>query len=94
MNGQPAPANDLIYLPEGGTSVQVQCGPDSRFILLGGEPYEGGVLIWWNFVGQSQEEIEGFLANWNRGEGFGEPVASPLLPLVAPKMEGKLVRKG
>ena len=94
VNGQPAPANDLIYLPEGGTSVQVQCGPDSRFILLGGEPYEGGVLIWWNIVGQSQEEIEGFLANWNRGEGFGEPVASPLPPLVAPKMEGKLVRKG
>ena len=93
VNGEPAPANDLIYLPDGGSTVDVQCGPHTRFVLLGGEPYEGGVLIWWNFVGQSQEEIAGFLENWNRGEGFGAPVASPLKPLVAPPMEGKLVRK-
>ena len=93
VNGEPAPANDLIYLPDGGSAVDVQCGPNTRFVLLGGEPYEDGVLIWWNFVGQSQEEIAGFLDNWNRGEGFGAPVASPLKPLVAPAMEGKLVRK-
>ncbi|MFE1573601.1 pirin family protein [Comamonas odontotermitis] len=93
VNGQTAPANELIYLPEGGSMVDVQCGANSRFILLGGEPYEGGVLIWWNFVGQSQEEIEGFLANWNQGIGFGEPVASPLPPLTAPTLDGVQLRQ-
>ncbi|WP_395027131.1 pirin family protein [Comamonas odontotermitis] len=93
VNGQTAAANELIYLPEGGSAVDVQCGANSRFILLGGEPYEGGVLIWWNFVGQSQEEIEGFLANWNQGTGFGEPVASPLPPLTAPTLDGVQLRQ-
>ncbi|MBB6576269.1 redox-sensitive bicupin YhaK (pirin superfamily) [Comamonas odontotermitis] len=93
VNGQTAAANELIYLPEGGSTVDVQCGANSRFILLGGEPYEGGVLIWWNFVGQSQEEIEGFLANWNQGIGFGEAVASPLPPLTAPTLDGVHLRQ-
>lgn len=93
VNGQTAAANELIYLPEGGSAVDVQCGANSRFILLGGEPYEGGVLIWWNFVGQNQEEIEGFLANWNQGIGFGEPVASPLPPLTAPTLDGVQLRQ-
>lgn len=93
VNGQTAAANELIYLPKGGSAVDVQCGANSRFILLGGEPYEGGVLIWWNFVGQNQEEIEGFLANWNQGIGFGEPVASPLPPLTAPTLDGVQLRQ-
>ena len=93
VNGQAAQANELIYLPVGGASVDVQCGANTRFILLGGEPYEGGIVIWWNFVGQNQEEIAQFRDNWNRGEGFGEPVQSPLARLDAPSMEGVVLRK-
>lgn len=92
VNGEPVQANELIYLPAGGAELQVQCGANTRFVLLGGEPYEGGVIIWWNFVGHSQEEIEGFLADWKRGEGFGVPVASQLPPLVAPSLEGVKLR--
>jgi hypothetical protein len=93
VNGQAAQANELIYLPVGGVSVDVQCGANTRFILLGGEPYEGGIVIWWNFVGQNQEEIAQFRDNWNQGEGFGEPVQSPLARLDAPSMEGVVLRK-
>lgn len=92
VNGQPALANELIYLPNGGTELQVECGPNTRFVLLGGEPYEGGIIIWWNFVGHNQEEIAEFLANWKRGEGFGEPVASKLPPLEAPSLDGVRLR--
>ena len=92
VNGQTAAANELIYLPEGGSAVDVQCGANSRFILLGGEPYEGGVVMWWNFIGQSQQEIEQFLTDWNRGVGFGAPVASPLPHLVAPTLQGMQLR--
>ena len=92
VNGESVQANELIYLPASGTQLHVQCGANTRFVLLGGEPYEGGVIIWWNFVGHSQEEIEGFLADWKRGEGFGAPVASKLPPLEAPSLEGVKLR--
>ena len=92
VNGEPVQANELIYLPAGGTSLQVRCGANTRFVLLGGEPYEDGIIIWWNFVGHSQEEIEGFLADWMRGEGFGAPVASKLPPLVPPSLDGVKLR--
>ena len=92
INGEAAQANELIYLPAGGEQLQLACGADTRFILLGGTPYDGDILIWWNFVGQNQQEIAEFLANWNRGEGFGAPVDSPLPPLVAPSLEGVQLR--
>lgn len=92
VNGEAAPSNQLVYLPDGQTSLDLQCGAGSRCILLGGTPYEGGVMIWWNFVGQSQQEIEGFLRDWQNGEGFGAPVASPLPSLVPPSLEGVHLR--
>ena len=93
VNGESAPPNDLVYVPIGQSEITVQCAAGSRFVLLGGEPYEGGVLIWWNFVGQDHDEIAGYLDRWNRQEGFGAPVASPLKPLVAPTLDGMQLRK-
>ena len=92
VNGQPAPADQLVFVPQGSQQLQVDCGADTRFMLLGGEPYEGGVVMWWNFIGQSQQEIEQFLTDWNRGVGFGAPVASPLPHLVAPTLQGMQLR--
>jgi hypothetical protein len=59
-------------------------------LLLGGEPFEERLVMWWNFVGRSGEEITRYTEQWaDRDERFGEVVgydgprqdAPPLPPL-------------
>lgn len=37
----------------------------ARVMLLGGEPFEEGVVMWWNFIGRSHEEIVRLREEWN-----------------------------
>lgn len=43
-----------------------------RAILLGGAPFAEQILMWWNFVGRSHEEIAAYRQEWEDGSGrFG-----------------------
>ncbi len=45
----------------------------ARVMLLGGEPFDEGIVMWWNFIGRSHEEIAELRAEWNAGgERFGQ----------------------
>jgi len=33
-------------------------------MLLGGEPFREPVVMWWNFIGRTHEEIVGFREEW------------------------------
>jgi len=37
----------------------------ARIMLLGGEPFEEGVVMWWNFIGRSHEDIVRLREEWN-----------------------------
>ena len=44
----------------------------ARVMLLGGEPFEEPLVMWWNFVGRSHEEIVAFREQWQaESERFG-----------------------
>ena len=44
----------------------------ARIVLLGGEPFEEPLVMWWNFVGRTHEEIVGFREQWQaRSDRFG-----------------------
>jgi len=90
--GQTASPESLLYLAPGRGGVTVQASAGSRFFLLGGTPYDGDIVMWWNFVGQDGGEIREFRDRWERREGYGAPVASPLPSLVAPSMDGLHLR--
>jgi len=45
------------------------------------------VIMWWNFVGRTHDEISGFRADWQAGR-FAVPAADPLPPLPAPPLPG------
>ena len=34
-------------------------------MLLGGEPFDEGVVMWWNFIGRSHEDIVRLREEWN-----------------------------
>jgi hypothetical protein len=41
-------------------------------ILLGGRPFGEEIIMWWNFVGRSHDEIADFRQAWQSGsEQFG-----------------------
>lgn len=37
----------------------------ARIMLLGGEPFDEGIVMWWNFIGRSHEDIERMRQEWN-----------------------------
>jgi quercetin 2,3-dioxygenase len=46
-------------------------GP-ARVMLLGGEPFDEGIVMWWNFIARTHDEIAELRAEWNAGgERFG-----------------------
>ncbi len=67
--GQLAPVevkqHDLAYVPPGADVVAVVAGDQPvRMLLLGGPPFGESIVMWWNFVGRSHEEIAEFRAQW------------------------------
>jgi quercetin 2,3-dioxygenase len=65
---------ELGYLPRGGHRLAVAnpTGRPARVVLLGGAPFTEPILMWWNFIGRTHEEIAGFREEWESGsERFG-----------------------
>ncbi|WP_329178510.1 pirin family protein [Streptomyces decoyicus] len=86
----------LLYLGCGRSELPLRADSDSSLMLLGGEPFEEKIVMWWNFVGRSQEEIEEARADWTAGERFGQvkgydggPLPAPELPPVPLKARGR-----
>jgi redox-sensitive bicupin YhaK (pirin superfamily) len=47
-------------------------GEPSRVLLLGGAPFGETILMWWNFVARSAEEIVAARDDWQAGRRFGD----------------------
>ncbi len=73
MDGHPVAKDHLAYLPAGRTSLTLAAGVEPlRVLLIGGEPLGEQIVMWWNFVGRSHEEIvdvPGAVAGGNRRRG-------------------------
>ena len=37
----------------------------ARVMLLGGEPFDEGIVMWWNFIGRSHDDIVRLRREWN-----------------------------
>ncbi|HKE67943.1 MAG TPA: pirin family protein [Nocardioidaceae bacterium] len=81
----------LVYLGSGRDQLELSAATDSRLLLLGGAPFTDELVMWWNFVGRSHEEIAAARADWERMDGQrygivpghdGERVPAPELPSV------------
>ncbi|MDC7120536.1 pirin family protein [Cellulomonas fimi] len=83
----------LLYLGDGRDQVVVRAGADgARLMLLGGEPFDHDLVMWWNFVGRSHADIAAARAAWespDAADRFGsvvghgpERIPAPALPNV------------
>ena len=88
----------MLYLGSGRRSLRLRAADASRLLLLGGEPFEERLVMWWNFVGRSGEEIAEYAERWNaEDERFGavvgydgERLEAPPLPPVALRPRGRV----
>jgi redox-sensitive bicupin YhaK (pirin superfamily) len=98
VDGVPLTPGPLLYLGCGRSDLAVQ-GDDqpSRVLLLGGEPFDEQIVMWWNFVGRSHDEIVQARADWMAGRRFGpvlgyrgDPLPAPAMPTTQLKPRGRL----
>jgi redox-sensitive bicupin YhaK (pirin superfamily) len=70
----PLGRSDLGYQGTGLPTLTLTNATDetARLILIGGEPFGEDLIMWWNFVGRSHEEIVRFRDAWqNESDQFG-----------------------
>jgi redox-sensitive bicupin YhaK (pirin superfamily) len=60
----------LLYIGPGRERASVAAAAGSRLFLLGGVPLGEPLLMWWNFVARTPEEITAAAAAW-REDRFG-----------------------
>lgn len=87
--GAPVTTGQLVYLGGGRTSLEVSSTSGARLLLLGGEPFTEEIVMWWNFVARTHDEIVAARTEWMHGDRFGTVEAGgspPQLPLPAPPM--------
>jgi hypothetical protein len=84
VDGAPLAPGILQYLAPGRDSLAVAAAGASRLLVIGGEPFGEEILLWWNFVARTREQIEAATRDWNRGERFGRVQGARGAPLDAP----------
>jgi redox-sensitive bicupin YhaK (pirin superfamily) len=82
----------LLYLPAGRDQLSLAASEGSCVLLLGGVPLGEPLLMWWNFVARTPEEIEAATASWRAG-GFGTVGGYQGDPLPAPPLDAARLRR-
>jgi quercetin 2,3-dioxygenase len=98
VNGHPVARSELAFVASGAATIRIETGDGPlRALLIGGEPLGEQIVMWWNFIGRSHDEIVEFRRQWQadviadenvegrfgqiRGYG-GRPLPAPELPNV------------
>lgn len=68
----------LCYLGRGRDGLHVEARETCRAILVGGLPFDETIVMWWNFVARTQEEIALAYESWAKRDSRFARVASPL----------------
>ena len=96
VDGSPLAWSELGFLAAGERAVTVRApaGGPARLLLLGGEPFGEEIVMWWNFVGRSHEDVAQARADWadqlsgGQADRFGTVVGYDGPPLPAPELPG------
>lgn len=87
LDGVEIPENAIGFTPTGRTALTITAGDEPvTAVLLGGEPLGEQIVMWWNFVGRSHEEVELWHSRYMQEMGF-EPASEE-----SPAPTGQTVR--
>lgn len=71
LDGQALEPNWIYYLAPGRTEAAFRSRGGGRLLVLGGTPFPEPVLMWWNFVARTPEEIAAAREDWEAERRFG-----------------------
>lgn len=82
-----AEPEQLLFLGIGRDHIEVAAEEDTTLFLIGGEPFEADLVMWWNFVGRTHEEIVQAQQDWaDDTERFGTVAGHGDVRVPAPPM--------
>ena len=65
VDGHPVPLSHLAYVAPGSDTLTLTAGSTgATLLLIGGVPLGEQIVMWWNFIGRSHEEIVQFRTDW------------------------------
>ncbi|NUR29570.1 MAG: pirin family protein [Catenulispora sp.] len=89
----------LLYLGTDRGELTLSTHTGAHAILLGGEPFREDIVMWWNFVARTHEEIEEARTDWEKrdqdrfpdiaGHTVEERIPAPPLPGIRLKPRGR-----
>jgi redox-sensitive bicupin YhaK (pirin superfamily) len=87
IDGQAIDFTSLWYLGTNRSSVEFKSRNGCHVLLIGGPPFPEKILMWWNFVARTAEEIAQARSDWQHHERFGEVTAYNGPRLDAPPLQ-------
>lgn len=97
VDGDDVPTAHLAYRRPGSSALRLVAGGDgARLLLIGGAPFGERIIMWWNFIGRSHEEVVAYRDQWqadvvgeaDRDGRFGHVAGYDGRPLPAPALPG------
>ncbi len=100
LGGEPLGQGELGYLAPGRERLSLHAEEHARVLLLGGPPFGEEIVMWWNFVARSHDEIVTSRADWQaqldggqlRDGRFGVVAGESLAPIPAPGLPNARLR--
>jgi redox-sensitive bicupin YhaK (pirin superfamily) len=89
--GAPLARDTLHFLAAGAEELVLEAAGAARVLLIGGAPFGETVLMWWNFVGRTAEELAAAREDWQARRRFGEVRRYAGPRLEAPAFTGRPV---
>ncbi|KAB2588876.1 pirin family protein [Streptomyces arboris] len=97
VDGVPVLPGSMLYLGCGRAELPLRALSGAGLMLLGGEPFEEEIVMFWNFIARSGEEIVQARNDWEKGSRFGEVhgydgarLPAPSLPTTPLKPRGRV----
>jgi hypothetical protein len=86
VDGEKIVPGNLAHLGLDRDELEIEVAEHSRVMLLGGLPFDEPLLMWWNFVARSRDEIDAAYASWrDQDDRFGRVRSTlPVIPASAP----------
>ncbi len=86
INGEPLQERVLYYLGTRRFSASFTSNSGGRLLLIGGLPFPEKILMWWNFVARTPQEIADARNDWEAHRRFGDVSAYNGPRMAAPSL--------
>ena len=92
LQGVEVPTATIGVVPTGTSELRIEARDEPlRALLIGGEPLGEQIVMWWNFIGRSNDDVVAAREAWEGGpERFGvvEGYVGPVPRIPAPALPG------